>query len=337
MRLVSVLRSLVFGSVIVLFSLPSQAHVKWFAPYDVPAQPRLLSQVFSGRFLQLMIVSVVVLSSICLLERTAIGAVLARSFDRMGAGIRARSEDLYRAGTAAFFIALFTLGNIILTPELHTDQAVIPWLQAAIAVGMFWRASMVLSAAGIAALYAYGWLVYGAFHMIDYPIFLGLALYLALTAARARIQGFRPIDVARWGAAITLMWASVEKWAYPQWTYPLLQSNSDLTMGFSPSFYMMAAGFVEFGLAFALLWTPLVRTAAATVLAAMFVSAVFAFGRIDAIGHLMIIVILLTVGADNAPVRRRIALAPVMYCAALALTLTAYYGLHAAIYGTRIW
>ena len=337
MRLVVVLRLLFFGSVLTLSPLPAAAHVKWFAPYDVPAQPRLLSLVIDSTFLQLIVAALVILSGVCLLERSFLGAILARSFDRMGAGIRARTEDLYRACTGAFFVALFALGNVILTPELRTAVPAIPWLQAGIALGMFWRPTMVLSAAGIAALYAFGWINYGAFHLLDYPIFLGLALYLAMTASRARIYGFRPIDVARWGAAITLMWASIEKWAYPQWTYPLLQANPDLAMGFSPSFYMMSAGFMEFSLAFALLWTPLVRGLAATVLAAMFVSAVFAFGRIDAIGHLMIVVILLTVGADNAPAPRRAALAPVCYCAALVLTFTAYYGLHAVIYGTRIW
>ena len=100
---------------------------------------------------------------------------------------------------------------------------------------------------------------------------------------------------------------------------------------------MTAAGFMEFSLAFALLWTPLVRSLAAAVLAFMFVSAVFEFGKIDAVGHLMIVVILITVGADNGPVVRRAALAPIVYAGALALDFAAYYGLHAVIYGTRIW
>ena len=45
-------------------------------------------------------------------------------------------------------------------------------------------------------------------------------------------------------------------------------------MGFAPDFYMRAAGAVEFALAFALIWTPLVRRLAAIMLAMMFVSAV---------------------------------------------------------------
>ena len=115
------------------------------------------------------------------------------------------------------------------------------------------------------------------------------------------------------------MWAAVEKWAYPQWTYPLLDAHPDLCMGLSPTFYMVAAGFVEFSLGFALLWTPLIRTVAAMVLAAMFVSAVLNFGKIDAIGHLMIVVTLITVGADNAfTLARAWCLAPAFFCGALA-------------------
>ncbi len=337
MRPLSASRWSLTGLVVSLLPVPAEAHIKWFAPYSVPEQPRLLSAVVSQDFLLLLFTALVVLTIVCWLEHTAFGAMLARSFDRLGAGIRARTEDLYRAGTAAFFIALFTLGNIILTPELLTNVAAIPWLQAAIALGMFWRETMVLSAAGIVALYAYGVLTYGVFHLLDYPIFLGLAAYLALTAARVRVRDTRPIDVARWGAAITLMWASIEKWAYPQWTYPVLQAHHGLTFGFSPSFYMAAAGFVEFSLGFALLWTPLVRGMAATVLAAMFTSAVLEFGKIDAIGHLMIVVTLVTVGADNARTPRRTVLAPVFYGVALVTTFSLYYGLHALIYGTRIW
>jgi hypothetical protein len=337
MRTFSVLRWSFGPFVLGLVPATAEAHIKWFAPYYVPEQPRLLSAVLGRDFLGLVATALVILVAVCWLERTTFGDMLARSFDRFGASIRARTEEMYRAGTGAFFVALFALGNIILTPELLTRLDVIPWLQAGIALGMFWRATMVLSAAGIVALYAYGVMTYGIFHMLDYPIFVGLAFYLALTAARVRIHNFRPIDVARWGAAVTLMWASVEKWAYPQWTYPVLQTHHGLSFGFNPLFYMMSAGFVEFSLSFALLWTPLVRAMAATVLSTMFISAVLEFGKIDAVGHLMIVVILVTVGADNARTPRRIVHAPVFYCAALATTISLYYGLHAVIYGTHIW
>ena len=154
---------------------------------------------------------------------------------------------------------------------------------------------------------------------------------------RDTLLGLAPRDEVRWGAAVTLMWASVEKWAYPDWSYPLLHAHTDITMGLDPRFYMVAAGIVEFSLSFALLWTPLVRRIAAIVLMSMFVSAVFEFGKIDAIGHLLIIVLLLVIAADDQPSRRlKPIMAPVWYSLALGMTILAYYVAHALLYGTAV-
>jgi hypothetical protein len=145
--------------------------------------------------------------------------------------------------------------------------------------------------------------------------------------------------VLRWAAGITLMWASIEKWAYPEWSFPLFITHPEMTFGFSPDFFMRAAGAVEFALAFALIWTPLVRRIAAVMLAAMFISAVAEFGKIDMIGHSLIIVALFGIISDNAsaPVRLRDSwLIPVAYAASLVLFLAAYYGVHAELFGTKI-
>ena len=52
---------------------------------------------------------------------------------------------------------------------------------------------------------------------------------------------------------ITLMWASVEKWAYPEWSFPLFADHPAMSLGFTPEFFMRSAGSVEFALAFALI------------------------------------------------------------------------------------
>ncbi len=317
---------------------PASAHVKWFSPYDVPGQPVGLRDVLSPTFWFLVAGTCFALWVICRWEQTAVGAVVLRVFKRFSVAAHARIEVLFRASVAVFFFALSLLGNIILTPELTTDFAVIAWLQAAIALGMFWRPALAVSALGIGVLFVFGVVKYGAFHMMDYPIFLGAAVYLGLVSREVNwLFNLRPLDFARWGAAITLMWASVEKWAYPQWSIPVLQAHPKLVVGLDSAFYMTAAGVVEFGLAFALLWSPLVRRLAATALAAMFISAVFEFGRLDALGHLIIVMILLAIVVDDAPVlERRAVLAPVYYCAALFFVIAVYYVSHAAIYGTAI-
>lgn len=316
----------------------ASAHVKWFAPYNVAQAPIGLEGVLNPTFIELLVLTLVVLFTLCSLERTVIGATLLASVDDVFVSLRDKTDTLMRAGTAAFFVAVWAHGGIILTPELFTTNPAIEWLQAAIAVGLLFRVTMPLSALGIVALFAIGIRSYGLFHMMDYPIFLGDAAYLAMSGfGVGTIGGLRSVDIARIGAAVTLLWASIEKWAYPEWTYPILYAHQRLSMGLDPKFYMIAAGMVEFGLAFALLWTPLVRRMAAVVLLSMFTSAVLEFGKIDAIGHLVIVIILLAVAADEGIAPKRLpVLAPVCLSLALGLTMLLYYGGHALLFGTAI-
>jgi hypothetical protein len=316
----------------------ARAHVKWFAPYNVAQAPIGLTGVLNPTFIELLILTLVLLWIFCTLERTAIGATLLVSVDEVFTLLRGKTDTLIRAGTGGFFVAIWAYGGIILTPELFTTSAATGWLQLAIAAGLIFRVTMPLSALGMVILFAQGIWSYGLFHMMDYPIFLGDAIFLAMSGFRlTSLLGLRALDIVRIGASITLLWASIEKWAYPEWTYPILYAHKDLAMGLDPHFYMIAAGMVEFGLAFALLWTPLVRRMAAVVLMSMFVSAVFEFGKIDAIGHSVIVVILLVVAADNgeAPLRAPV-LAPFCFSLALALTMLLYYGGHALLFGTSL-
>jgi hypothetical protein len=351
----------------------ASAHVKWFCIFDVAGQPRGLENVLCPDFEGLVGLAVLGLMAGCLTDGTAVGHALLRALDRATSFVRANAEILIRATVGFFLVALWTIGGIILTPELKTSSQAVSWLQLAMAAGLLWRPTMPLSACGIVALFALAVHDYGIFHLADYPIFLGIAAYLALTglkhfpekwsavfrkkmrllgnagalsdsieteSAPARdFYGVRPLDIARYAAAVTLMWASIEKWAYPEWSFPLFVQYPSLTLGFDDEFFMRAAGVIEFTLAFALIWTPLVRRLAATILAAMFVSAVFEFGKIDAIGHAPIVVILLAIVADDAPAALwspRPAFAPIAFCVALTAFLSVYYVAHAMLFHTQI-
>lgn len=322
----------------VLSSRGATAHVKWFAPFDITQPPRALLDVLSQDFWLLNLCAALTLLLVCLVERMRLGTVLLQSIDHISVGLKENTENVFRGAVATFFIALWTLGDVIITPELKTDNEAISWLQIAIAAGMIWRRTMIFSALGICFLFVYGVANYGPFHMADYPIFLGAAAYLGLRSLEVDFFGMRPIDVARWGASITLMWASVEKWSYPQWTYPLLEKSPELGLGMDPLLFMTTAGVVEFGLAFALIWTPLVRRISAIVLGTMFISAIFEFGKIDAIGHMLIIMMLLVFAADDEPIfERPPLLAPALFSVALLIFVAAYYALHAIILGSNIF
>jgi hypothetical protein len=323
-----------------IMAASASAHVKWFCAYDIAGQPDGLANVLCPDFETLTGLSILALMVGCLVEGTPLGLAMVRAIDRVTRFARDNNtEMMFRAGTAFFFISIWAFGGILLTPELKTDSTLVAAIQLGIAAGMLSRWTMPVSALGIAVIFAIGVWNYGAFHLADYPIFLGVACYLALTGLQRDFFGVRALDLVRWSAGITLMWASIEKWAYPEWSYPLFIQHPDMSMGFTPEFFMRAAGAVEFALAFSLMWTPLVRRVGATMLASMFISAVFEFGKVDLIGHTLIVVVLFAIIADNratVTVPRHQWLIPIAYAASLAIFLLAYYGGHALLFGTSI-
>jgi hypothetical protein len=322
-----------------LFANSASAHVKWFCAFDVAGQPVGLENVLCADFEVLTGVSILALMSGCLVEGTPLGETMVHALNRATRLIRDNLELIARAACAFFFIAIWGMGGVLLTPELKTDSTLIGVLQLGIAAGMLSRRTMPLSALGIAVIYAVAIYNYGLFHLADYPVFLGFAAFLALTGLQKNLFGMRPIDVLRWSAGITLMWASIEKWAYPEWSYPLFIVHPTMSLGFTPDFYMRAAGAVEFALAFSMIWTPLVRRIGATMLAAMFISAVVPFGKIDMIGHSLIIVALFGIVADDGGKLARLRhswLVPFAYGASLIVFLAAYYLGHEALFGTAV-
>ena len=128
----------------------------------------------------------------------------------------------------------------------------------------------------------------------------------------------------------------------PGMDFAIYVSHPAMSMGYDFDLFMQAAGVIEFTLAFALLWTPLVRRASAFILLGMFIGATAEFGRIDVIGHSVIVAVLLLLAADNArlsPERRswRWVTAPTLaYTAALFAFISAYYGMHSLLFGTAI-
>src|SRR5579862_1770237 len=62
------------------------AHVKWFAPYDVPSQPHVLSQVLDVLFWQPMACAVVAMLIFCYAERGPIGRAVLRTLELISTG-----------------------------------------------------------------------------------------------------------------------------------------------------------------------------------------------------------------------------------------------------------
>ena len=321
----------------------ASAHIKWFAPYDVAQSPVPVREVMSGYFLIVLAGFALLIVGGFLLDRLA-----ARAGWRIAGPLReeALEEQAIRAGMGAFCVALFATGGTILTPELRTAAEWPAWLQLGIAATMLSARTCALGGLGLVALYGYGVERYGIFHLSDYPMFLGIAAYLALTSL--------PPAWARWRASRmpilyltvcgSLMWVAVEKWAYPQWTFPLLEARPYLTLGVPAEHVMVVAGFVEFSLAFYLLTGLGLLRLGIAGLGLIFAAAIVDFGKLDAIGHLPTLACLLAMFIHGpTALHRRLhdagrglfadaGRAGLSFAAAMGVVFAAYYGMQAAEY-----
>jgi hypothetical protein len=319
-----------------LTTTAATAHVKWFVNCNVSDDPLPVQAVFTPTFFLFFSLFLTLLYLGCAAERTAPGASITQLLDHHAAPLYRRADDLLRSVAAVSFALLWADGGLIITPELKASSIPLSAIQLLIPMYMFARATLPAAGAGIIVLYFYGVATYGLFHMLDYPVFLGLGVFFTLSVSQnARLQAFR-FDLLRWTVACSLLWPSIEKFVYPGWVAPIAVAHPEVNMGFDVSTVVTAAGVVEFGLSFALFWTPLIRRLAALALIAVLTAATFDFGKMDGIGHLMIIAILLVVFAEPGGTRdrRHPALAPLTSAVTLAAVMLLYTGGHALYYGS---
>jgi hypothetical protein len=320
-----------------LTSTTATAHVKWFVNCNVSDDPLPAQAVFTPTFLVFFTLFLVLLFLGCAAERTALGASVSQLLDHYTAPLHRRADDLLRSVAAVSFALLWADGGLIITPELKASSIWLSTIQLLIPMYMFGRATLPAAGAGIIVLYGFGVATYGLFHMLDYPVFVGLGVFFALSVSQnARLLAFR-FDFLRWTVACSLLWPSIEKFVYPGWVAPIAITHPEVTLGFDVATVVTAAGVVEFGLSFALFWTPLIRRLAALALMALLTAATFNFGKMDGIGHLMIITVLMVVFAhpDGTRDRRHPVLAPLAGGIALVAVILLYTGGHALYYGSK--
>jgi len=343
-------RRLLAGLAAWAWSAAADAHVKWFAPFDIAGAPRPLNEVIDGNFVYMFLGAVALTYAFFLADRIALREGLLAGLDARLRQLDTLALRLMHLSAAVFFLSLwgwyqFTGTSFFLTPELKTSAPVVPWLQLALGLLALWPRTLPLVGAGIFGLYLAAAQAYGLYHLLDYVIFLGIACFflVAQLGPGWRKSGFVTLFAT---TGITLIWASVEKFAYPQWTYELLRNNPAMLMGMAPPDYMALAGFVEFTVTFLLLGAASVGVRlVAFGLEAIFVLAIYKFGMVDAIGHLMIIAIL-TVMVVRGPTSAREMLVlrgksvwteayfmTGLFYLAFVTIFILYYGLHYQFYG----
>lgn len=320
----------------------AQAHVKWFAPYIVGAAPQplmmTLTNIWFWSGLGLVLAFFLAARTI---EKSAAGESILLFLDKASDPLWKRLDDFVRVVIGAFFVAIFAVGGVYLTPDLKTPNEWISWVQLLIAAAIFSRRTQPLAAAGIIGLWLLALRDYDIFHLLDYlALGVGVAAYLVLEASGNTEWRKHRFEALRWGVAIALMWSSLEKFAYPDWFYPLVVEKPFLTFGMPRDVFIPMAGVAEFTMGFGLLWTPLIRRLSAIALFIIFNAAVYPFGRIDLVGHALIMAIIVAIAADHTrevhflpALKRSLAGIPAGLVTALTVFAVGYWGLHAAFYG----
>jgi len=325
-----------------LAAAPAQAHVKWFAPYIVDASPQPIGATLTNEWFWIGIALVLAFFLVArAVERSHAGEPVLAAMDRATDPLHRRLDDFMRVCIGGFFIAVFAVGGVYLTPDLQTPSEWVSWAQLAIAVCVFSRRTMPIAAAGIIGLWVLALRDYDFFHLLDYlALGVGVAGYLVLAASSNEAWRKHRFETLRWAVAIALMWSSLEKFAYPEWFYPLVEERPFLTFGLPRDVFIPMAGIAEFTMGFGLLWTPLVRRLSALALLVIFTAAVYPFGRIDLVGHALIMAVILAIAADHErqvhflpAVKRRLAGVPAGLATALVVMVAGYWGLHFAFYG----
>lgn len=338
---------------IVLLTAPAEAHVKWFFDYDVTKPPTPIGEVIDGTFVKMFLVSVAACYLFFLADRYIYEEGILSEFDKKLKMFDNAAMTIMRVAAGIFFVALFgwwAFGagkSFYLTPELTTDSPVVPWVHLALALAVVWRRTVFVAGLGIFGLYVAAGVSYGVFHLLDYMIFLGIGYFLTVAESENKSlvkSGFVTLFAC---TGLTLIWAAVEKFAYSHWTIAVLADKPHVTMGMSPPTFMKVSGFVEFFVTFVLLGAAsVVGRLVSLALMSVFVLAVFEFGILDAVGHLMIVAILWVLIVRGPTDARNMLVLPEkslfteayfmtgLYFLAFVMIFILYYGIHFYSYGT---
>lgn len=259
------------------------AHVKWFSDFDFGDAPRALSDLFTPTLIGLVIASTVVISLLVMIDKRLDGLGWYGAINTWLSDHQEHSDVILRAAMAAVLIVSWE-NRALLTPELEEGSAWVGWLQFALAIALLVPRASRWAGAGIGVLWLVGVFEYGAFHMLDYLHYVGIAVYLFLsTHPKEQFRG-AALPALYSTVGFALIWLGFEKLVYPDWALHVLEENPDLLLGLDAEFFLQGAAFVEISLGFLLIIGLLERPLAA-VITLVFFTTTLVFGRIEVVGH----------------------------------------------------
>lgn len=264
------------------------AHVKWFTDFSFADPPTSLMAALTLPFFGLALFTMAALAVAVIIDwrlrETAWWKRIVGWFEAR----RGHAFEVMRIGLGITLL-LSWQAETILAPDLTIapEDAWIGWLEFVLALLLIFPRTVPLAGLGTLLLYLLGLTRFGAFYVLDYFIFVGVAVYLMVAQLdNTRLRELR-IPALYFSVGFSLMWVALEKLIYPQWGLEILAQNPVLTFGFDPLFFLTAAAFVELALGY-LFVIGLLERPIALVVTLVFFGTTLVFGKVEVIGHTII-------------------------------------------------
>ena len=325
-----------------LFSIT--AHVKWFHDFSYSDLPQGFTEALTPLVLSLLVLSALVIGSLVLVDRLLAGST---TYSRISEWLEARRDQsllVMRIG-AGMTLLLSWQADALLVPdlELGPGEAWVGWLQFVLALMLIFPRLTPFAGVGIFALWLIGVADFGLFHMLDYVLFVGVAVYLGVSASRNQLIRGLGIPALYSTVGFSLIWVALEKIVYPEWGLQILADNEHLALGLPHDVFLTLVAFTEIALGFLLIIGLLGRPLGLVITLVLFTTAL-TFGKTEVVGHTIIhaaLIVFVLEGegrfypapiAIHRQITMRIAFATVNFLLVTAVLFSAYVFIAEATY-----
>lgn len=248
----------------------------------------------------LLVVSAFTIGSLVLFERILTRSTIYGEVIDWLAARRQHSFLVMRIGLGMTLL-LSWQADSLLVPELEISSAWIGWFQFALVLALIFPRATPFAGVGVMLLWLIAVADFGLFHMLDYTLFIGVAIYLVVSASTSeKIKGVG-VPALYLGLGFSLIWVALEKLIYPQRSLEILEGNQHLALGIPTDTFLTLITFSELALGFLLIIGLLGRPLGLMISLVMFTTAL-TFGKTEVIGHTIIhasLIVFLLEGEGN--------------------------------------
>lgn len=258
-------------------------HVKWFSDFDFRDRPLSFNEITTGYFWFFLILATVVIAILPLLDRWLESLKAYTDIDMSLRRAEPYTGKIISYSTAAVLLLTWQ-ARALLAPELYEQSPWIGWAHFVVALLLFSSRANRIAAVGLLALWMVGVYFNGAFHMVDYLHFVGIAIFVFYSENDDLKKRELGIPALYFTVGFSLVWLGFEKLVYSGWSIALLEQRPVLRLGMPVDFFLTGAAFVEISLG-VLLILGLLGRPLSLVITLVFICTTLVFGRNEIIGH----------------------------------------------------